>query len=263
MRTDLSLLSIYQGLHYLHGSPLQSHGHLRSTTCLIDSRWQIKLTSFGLHFFKQGETTDHGEYQVNKKLLWTAPEILRLPETERPPHGSQKGDVYSFGIILQEIVYRAMPFFMDLLSPKGRNLDINNTFSCFCNKSSDKTSISWPIMPDLTDLQIERSLLSCHYRHKLGPCTYYLDKIAENNTQSWNISEVLARVMALSTPPYRPDSEAPEAPEDTSPDLVLLMALCWEERPEKRPTLGEIKSEMKKINKGRYASHIHHICTST
>ena len=40
-------------------------------------------------------------------LLWTAPEILRL--TSWSP-GTQKGDVYSFAIILQEIIVRGLPF---------------------------------------------------------------------------------------------------------------------------------------------------------
>ena len=58
-----------------------------------------------------------GEYQEYKKLLWTAPELLRMPR--RPFYGTQKGDIFSYGILLQEIIYRAMPYFLDLLTPKG------------------------------------------------------------------------------------------------------------------------------------------------
>ena len=43
-------------------------------------------------------------------LLWTAPELLRMGV--RPLYGTQKGDVYSFAIIAQEIAYRAQPFFL-------------------------------------------------------------------------------------------------------------------------------------------------------
>lgn len=52
-------------------------------------------------------------------FLWTAPELLRMQQ--RPPEGTQKGDVYSFAVICQEIVYRMGVFFMSNidLGPAG------------------------------------------------------------------------------------------------------------------------------------------------
>jgi len=38
--------------------------------------------------------------------------------TTRPISGTPKADVYSFAIILQEITYRAMPYFYDTLDLK-------------------------------------------------------------------------------------------------------------------------------------------------
>ena len=43
------------------------------------------------------------------KLLWTAPELLRM-DRRSVGRGSQKGDVYSFGIILYEIYGRSGPY---------------------------------------------------------------------------------------------------------------------------------------------------------
>lgn len=52
--------------------------------------------------------------------LWMAPELLRMEAP--PPQGTQKGDVYSLGIILQEVALRRGVFYLEgePLSPKGR-----------------------------------------------------------------------------------------------------------------------------------------------
>lgn len=40
---------------YLHDSPIRVHGGpLCSSNCLIDSRWVVKISDFGLHAFKSG-----------------------------------------------------------------------------------------------------------------------------------------------------------------------------------------------------------------
>ena len=108
-------------MHFIHQSALVSHGHLRSRCCLVDSRWQIKITSFGLRAFKVGEKPLDivDEESELRRFLYTAPELLRLSEVERPIYGSQKGDVYSFAIVVQEILWRTMDNFLGDLSAKG------------------------------------------------------------------------------------------------------------------------------------------------
>ena len=107
-----------QGMVYLHKTILGSHGNLKSSNCLVDSRWTLKVSSYGLHAFKNpAPLSDVGEYARYREMLWAAPELLRMPE--KPRYGTPKGDVYSFGIIVQELVYRAMPFFLDTETPKG------------------------------------------------------------------------------------------------------------------------------------------------
>lgn len=45
---------IIRGMIYLHESPLRYHGSLCTSNCLIDSRWVVKLSDFGLDAFKKG-----------------------------------------------------------------------------------------------------------------------------------------------------------------------------------------------------------------
>ncbi len=38
-------------MSYLHNSPLKVHGRLKSSNCVVDGRFVLKLTDFGLHTF--------------------------------------------------------------------------------------------------------------------------------------------------------------------------------------------------------------------
>ncbi|XP_053671617.1 atrial natriuretic peptide receptor 1 [Anopheles nili] len=101
---------IVKGMAFLHSTDLHSHGSLKSSNCVVDSRFVLKITDFGLHQLRSSsEDSEMESYAYWQKLLWTAPELLN---SQCVPAGSQKGDVYSFGIIIQEIVSRQGPFYL-------------------------------------------------------------------------------------------------------------------------------------------------------
>eukprot|EP00794_Sanderia_malayensis_P009190 gene9190-10164_t len=92
---------IIKGLLYLNSTEIKVHGNLKSSNCVIDSRWVLKLTDFGLHNFKaRQDNSDIGTHEYFKNLLWCCPERLR--DYDYFTRGTQKGDVYSLAIILQE-----------------------------------------------------------------------------------------------------------------------------------------------------------------
>ncbi|XP_017873934.1 PREDICTED: atrial natriuretic peptide receptor 1 isoform X2 [Drosophila arizonae] len=114
----LSLMhDIVRGMQFIHSSDIRSHGNLKSSNCVVDSRFVLKITDFGLHSLRrtsydiESDIENCNSHAYWKKRLWTAPELLRL-ENQRPPEGTQKGDVYSFGIIVHEITTRQGPFYL-------------------------------------------------------------------------------------------------------------------------------------------------------
>ncbi|XP_033149897.1 uncharacterized protein LOC108601493 isoform X2 [Drosophila busckii] len=127
----LSLLTdLVRGMRYLHASPLRVHGALTSRNCVVDARWVLKITDYGLNAFYESQGLQPLPRNA-KDLLWTAPELLRSMKTtqQQQQHhhhhhqhgrvqlGTQLGDVYSFGIIMQEVVVRGEPYCMLSLAP--------------------------------------------------------------------------------------------------------------------------------------------------
>lgn len=49
---DTVFFTNQQGLQYLNSTEIKVHGNLKSSNCVVDSRWMLKLTDFGLRHFK-------------------------------------------------------------------------------------------------------------------------------------------------------------------------------------------------------------------
>ncbi|XP_027052498.1 atrial natriuretic peptide receptor 1-like [Pocillopora damicornis] len=115
----LSLVrDVATGMMVLHNSPVQVHGRLKSSNCLIDSRWVCKIGDWGLSELRS--PLDRCQLQEGSEkyndMLWCAPE--HISDGEMDHRGSQKGDVYSYGIILQEIAIRKPPYSMYTFEPQ-------------------------------------------------------------------------------------------------------------------------------------------------
>ncbi|XP_047143124.1 atrial natriuretic peptide receptor 1 isoform X1 [Hydra vulgaris] len=121
----LSLLhEVVKGMQFLHCSDIKSHGNLKSSNCVIDVRWTLKITDFGLHEFKHDNSTVESTNVNYRSLLYKAPELLRL--TDPPLRGSQKGDIYSFAIITQEFHTREGPWSTSYLEPHEIVMRVKN-----------------------------------------------------------------------------------------------------------------------------------------
>uniref|UniRef100_A0A158PBL1 Guanylate cyclase n=1 Tax=Angiostrongylus cantonensis TaxID=6313 RepID=A0A158PBL1_ANGCA len=131
------------GLEYLHTSPIGYHGSLTPWACLIDRNWMIKLTDFGIancleRWEKQGlisaellkDNDEEGKSGSLQKtsVLYHSPELLKNQALNRlrsvdqtwvkqTQFCRQMGDIYSFGMVMYEILFRSLPF------PKSTNID--------------------------------------------------------------------------------------------------------------------------------------------
>uniref|UniRef100_A0A7I5EAR9 guanylate cyclase n=1 Tax=Haemonchus contortus TaxID=6289 RepID=A0A7I5EAR9_HAECO len=125
---------ILAGLEYLHASNIGFHGSLTTWACLIDRNWMIKLTDYGVadaleRWEKQQAISvidiegaeDKSQAKQSTSVLYEAPELLKNREKNRLRRQDQDwmkqslarkqlGDIYAFGVIMYEIIFRALPF---------------------------------------------------------------------------------------------------------------------------------------------------------
>ncbi|CAL9699457.1 unnamed protein product [Knipowitschia caucasica] len=121
---------IVNGMEFIHKSCIKFHGNLKPSTCLVDSRLQIKLSGFGLWEFKNTlkkriASLENSNY---KEMFWIAPELLR--QVGHQCYGTPKGDIYSFSMIMWELMYSSKtgPFSDFNLEPKEIIMQLRTPF---------------------------------------------------------------------------------------------------------------------------------------
>lgn len=102
MRRSMAL-DTAKGIRYLHDSKLL-HRDLKSSNLMLDDNFKCAVGDFGLTRISSGAIAAQMTGQCGT-FQYMAPEILRSK-----PY-SEKADVFSFGILLWELVARKLPFF--------------------------------------------------------------------------------------------------------------------------------------------------------
>lgn len=96
-------LDVAKGINYLHClNPPIVHWDLKSPNLLVDKNWAVKVCDFGLSRFKAN--TFISSKSVAGTPEWMAPEFLRGEPT------NEKSDIYSFGVILWELITMQQPW---------------------------------------------------------------------------------------------------------------------------------------------------------
>uniref|UniRef100_A0A8C2IIA6 Guanylate cyclase n=1 Tax=Cyprinus carpio TaxID=7962 RepID=A0A8C2IIA6_CYPCA len=112
--SDSTQTVFIKAMKYLHNRGI-IHGRLKSRNCVVDGRFVLKVTDYGLNEIISSQNIILEDTKPEDQF-WTAPEILRNPKLKKK--GTYPADVYSFAIIMQEVISRCAPFCMLDMPPE-------------------------------------------------------------------------------------------------------------------------------------------------
>jgi len=93
------------GMNWLHCSnPVFIHRDLKPSNLLVDDNLNVKVCDFGLSQLIPRDRKVKDKQNAKGTPLWMAPEVMMFQEF------NEKCDVYSYGIVLWEILTRQEPF---------------------------------------------------------------------------------------------------------------------------------------------------------
>lgn len=82
-RSDHSLPC--QGMQFLHNGVIISHGNLKSSNCVVDSRFVLKITDYGLESFRMApDSEDSHALFASEHPAHSQPPILGGPPAQGP-----------------------------------------------------------------------------------------------------------------------------------------------------------------------------------
>eukprot|EP01116_Phalansterium_solitarium_P008959 TRINITY_DN22936_c0_g1_i1.p1 TRINITY_DN22936_c0_g1~~TRINITY_DN22936_c0_g1_i1.p1 ORF type:complete len:525 (-),score=169.82 TRINITY_DN22936_c0_g1_i1:227-1801(-) len=93
------------GVNWLHmRNPIFIHRDLKSSNLLVDDNFNVKVCDFGLSQLLERNQMAQDKLNAKGTPLWMAPEVMNFEKF------NEKCDVYSYGIVLWEVLTEQEPF---------------------------------------------------------------------------------------------------------------------------------------------------------
>jgi len=195
------MTSVVAGMKYLHQHHF-IHSDLKPANILLHGNvkkgnFLVKVSDFGNSVKKFAEESVHAE--EHGTLRWRAPELIRHEKF------GEKADVYSFGLIMWQLITREIPFAdQSPLVAAGKvayqkirppfPADTPDVISAYIEKCWHELSNSRPSFTDIETflLDFNRKYSSCEMwlDSPTGHSVYSVTKNASNNSQLLELEEV-------------------------------------------------------------------------
>ncbi|ELR15977.1 Serine/threonine kinase [Acanthamoeba castellanii str. Neff] len=265
-----------KGMHFLHSSDIV-HRDLKSLNLLLDNKWNVKVSDFGLTAIKDS-IGKGGDKALVCSVPWTAPEVLQDEVGEDVDY--TMADVYSFGIrrrtsiLVMELVERGSLHYV--LADRSLKLSWPKRLSMLRDAALGINYLhSLGVIH--RDLKSHNLLVDENWGVKVGDFGFATAEqdnatMTRCGTPSWTAPEILSpppggakydesvdvysfgivmwEVLTRRAPYHEKNAvcvavdviqgQRPPIPPDTDKQFAQLMQRCWDASPRKRPSMDEI-----------------------
>ncbi|KAJ3598049.1 hypothetical protein NHX12_001563 [Muraenolepis orangiensis] len=214
---------IVRGLVFLHNSAIVSHGKLKSSNCVVDNRFVLKITDYGLSSFRCEADCLEDAHAYYARRLWMSPELLR--QETPPPAGTQKGDVYK---IVDRVVLGEWPCLRPSTDPQSHSPELGQLMQrCWAEEPTER--------PEESRKNILDNLLS-----RMEQYANNLEELVEERTQAYHEEKHKAEALSVAEQLKRGETVQAEAFDSVTiyfSDIVGFTSISAESTPMEVVTL--------------------------